>query len=70
MTTSNPIELDTPENYPAIDAALYDDCSINKTALYRQLGCKLTICCGETAAVKFPVYLLQKKQISSPPFTP
>ena len=39
MTTSNPIELDTPENYPAIDAALYDDYSINKTALYRQLGC-------------------------------
>lgn len=39
MTFSNPIELDTPENYPALDAVYDDDFSVNKTELYRQLGC-------------------------------
>ena len=39
MTCSNPIELDTPESYPALDAVWDEAFSVDKTALYRQLGC-------------------------------
>lgn len=39
MTNSNSNVSDSPECYPAIDAAFYDSFSVNKTELYRQLGC-------------------------------
>ncbi len=39
MSFSNPMALDTLENYPAIDATIYENVSINKAALYQQLDC-------------------------------
>ena len=53
MTFSNPIELDTPENYPALDAVYDDYFSVNKTELYRQLGCMPEL--ALEAHEKFPV---------------